>query len=787
MLAASSERARVWVLRVAVAMVLAIPRSSVAGTVAEVRVEGNRRVETSAITARLSQKAGQALDRAAVDSDVKEIYRMGFFESVWVTLVPGTAGEIVVYHVEERPYVDGIEFKGVKKVKKEDLEAVINITPRTIFDPQRVWEGIREAEKFYSSEGYPDATIEYALKAKEDNTATLEYTINEGKKIRIEDIRLEGVNAFSKRKLRRLMTTRKKWMFSFLTGAGLLNQDELATDVERLRAFYYDNGYVHVRIDEPLVERVGDGLVVTMKIEEGPQFHVGSVSFGGDVLMEESELRDISKIQPGDVFRASAMREAMFALTEAYGNLGHAFAKVEPDTDASDVREEMDVRFTLEAGPVVTIRRIDIRGNSKTRDKVIRRELTLEEGVRFSGSGLKDSENAVRRLGFFEDVKLTTARTEEPDQVDMSLEVKEGRTGSFSAGAGFSSADNLLFNARIGEENLFGRGQKLSLNADIGTIRRNLQLSFTEPWFTGRPLSAGIDLFSWQLEFDRFSRGSTGFGLRASYPLRNLGLSSLWGLSLNNVRAGTEYRLENAEIDGVSLRAPPDVVAEEGTSLTSSLTPSLVRSTLDHPFDPATGSRQSASIKLAGLGGDSHYFKLELAGRWFWPVTKFYGRELSYSLGARVGYGLGETGESGEEIPVFERYFPGGINSIRGWDARQLGPRQRVCGRTGEDDGGPNDVCTLEEIGGSQQLVLNNELIFPIIPDAKFKAVAFLDAGNAFLAADGFQSNDMRYAAGWGFRWLSPFGPLRIEVGYPLNPRTNDDRSVILFSFGAPF
>ncbi len=782
-----SSLGRAYLCAAVVFLLVGVPAAVLADPVAEVRVEGNTRVETGAILVRVTQKVGVPLDRAAVDNDVKEIYRMGFFESVWATVAPTVGGDVVVYHVEERPYIEGIEFKGVKKVKKEDLEAVINITPRTIFDPERAWEGMREARKFYTSEGYPDATIEYELKTKADATAILEYTINEGKKVRIEEIRLEGVHAFSKRKLRRLMTTRKKWMFSFLTGAGLLNQDELASDVDRLRAFYYDHGYIHARVDEPIVERVGDGLVVTMKIEEGPQFSVGTVSFGGDILMEESELRRISKIQPGDIFRASSMREAMFALTEAYGNLGHAFAVVEPATDASEVREEMDVRFMFVAGPVVTIRRIDIRGNTKTRDKVIRRELTLDEGVKFSGSGLQSSKDAVKRLGFFEDVKLETARTEQEDQVDMVLEVKEGRTGSFSAGAGFSSADNLLFNARIAEENLFGRGQKLSLNADIGTIRRNLLLSFTEPWFTGRPLSAGVDLFSWQLEFDRFTRGSTGFGLRASYPLRNLGLSSLWGLSLNHVRAGAEYRLENAEIDGVSLRAPPDVKAEEGVRLTSSITPSLSRSTLDHPFDPSAGSRQSASAKLAGLGGDSDFFKLELAGRWFWPAGKLWGRQLSYSLGGRVGYGLGDTGESGEEIPLSERYFPGGINSIRGWDSRQLGPRQEVCGRTGEDDGGPNDVCSREEIGGSQQLVINNELIIPIIPDAGFKGVVFLDAGNAFLAADGFRMNDVRYAAGWGFRWLSPFGPLRIEIGYPLNPRSNDDRSVILFSFGAPF
>jgi outer membrane protein insertion porin family len=754
--------------------------------VSEVRIEGNVRVETSAIEVHKGQGIGVPIDQAAIDADIKAIYAMGFFDKVWVTAGEGDRGLVVVYHVTERPYIVSIKFEGVKKVKPEDLEAVINVTSRTIFDPQRAWAGVQAAKKFYTSEGYPDALVEFAVAADAQNAATLVYTIDEGEKVRITEIRLEGVRAFKPSKLRKLMTTRKKWMFSFLTGAGLLNEDELNTDVERLNAFYYDNGYIHARVDEPRIDRVKDGLVVTLKVEEGPLFRVGEVSFEGDVLLDDGEMRRVLGIKRGDVFRASALRDAIFDLTESYGDLGHAFAEIVPDTRVSEAREEVDIKFSFSSGPVVKIRRIDVRGNTKTRDKVVRRELSMQEGQKFTGSGLQRSKRAVTQLGFFETVELTTARTENDDEVDLIVDVKEQRTGSFSAGAGFSSADALLLNARISEQNLFGRGQTMVFNVDFGTVRQNFQLSFTEPWFMGRPLAAGIDLFNWRLDFDRFRRGSAGFGLRASYPLVNLGLHSFYGMSLNRIRGGLEYRLENASIDGTSLRAPPDVVAEEGTRLTSSMSPTFVRNTLDHPFDPNSGSRQRLTGKFAGIGGDSNYFKIDLSGRWFIPVFQIFKRQITYSFGGTIGFGLGQDGESGQELPVFERYFPGGINSVRGFEARKLGPTQQVCSPTGSNSG-PTDECTQEEIGGSQQVIVNNELIFPILREAGFKGVVFFDVGNAFLADPGIRLSDFRLAAGWGFRWLSPFGPLRVEIGYPLDKKDGEDTQVVLFSFGSPF
>ncbi|MBI5504909.1 MAG: outer membrane protein assembly factor BamA [Deltaproteobacteria bacterium] len=758
------------------------PPAARAPVVAAVRVAGQRRVEESAIRIHLSQKTGAVLDESLVDADIKAVYGMGFFETVWVTREPAAGGVDLVYHVTERPYIAAIVFDGNENVDVKDLEAVVGVRSRTVFDPQKAWEGLREAKKTYAGEGYPDAEVTYTLDVDEEGLATVKYHVVEGNKVLVEDIRFEGVKAFSKRKLRGVMTTRRKWMFSWVTGAGILKHEELQTDVERLTAFYYDQGYIQVRVDDPEVTREGDDLIVTVRIEEGEQYRIGKLQFEGEVLLGQEELVKASRLETGTLFRPSRLRESIFGLTEAYGNLGHAFAEVIPDTDLNPDEKTVDVHFKLSSGPVVSVDRIDIKGNTKTRDYVVRREMRIQEGERFSGKGLRESKERVRRTGLFDEVDIASTRTDLADQVNLLVDVKEGRTGTFSAGAGFSSEDSLLANARITERNLFGRAQTATVNVDFGSRRQNYRLGFTEPWAFDIPLLLGIDAFSWNYRFSDFERGGTGASVRASYPLWELGLRSLWGLSLDEIRAGLEYRIENAVIQGLSRTAPASIVLEQGSKLTSSLRPSIVRNTVDQPFDPSEGSINSISAEFAGLGGESDFWKLDVASRWYWPLyTSEAGRKLVYSFNATFGYGVGDAGTTGAELPLSERYFPGGINTIRGFSARSLGPREDFC----ETDG---VTCDYDEpIGGSSELIFNNEVIFPIIPDAGVKGVVFFDAGNAFSRDAGIDIGEFRYAVGFGMRWLSPFGPLRIELGFPLNKQEGDSESLVLFSFGTPY
>jgi outer membrane protein insertion porin family len=757
--------------------------------VRDVRVVGFRRVEESAIRIHITHPVGVSLDDAAVDLDVKAIFRMGFFENVWVTTETTAGGVVLVYHVAERPYVAAIEFEGNDNVDKADLEAVIGIRPRTVFDPQKAWEGIREAKKVYAGEGYPDADIRYDLVPDADGNATVRYVIDEKEEVLVDEIEFEGVDAFSEGRLRRVMSTRRKWILSWFTGAGVLKEEELKTDVERLTAFYYDNGYIQVRVDDIEVTREGDDLILRVRIEEGEQYRIGNVRFEGEVLDDQEKLVKASGLESGEIFKPSRLRESIFSVTEAYGDLGRAFAEAVPLTDVKEETKTVDISFRMTSGPLVSVDRIEIRGNTKTRDEVVRRELRLEEGEQFTGKGLRQGTSRVRRLGIFDEVKVESARTDEPDKVNLVVDVKEGRTGTFSAGAGFSSEDSLLANARITERNLFGRGQTATFNVDFGAKRRNFRLAFAEPWAFDIPLLLGVDVFSWSYEFSDFERGGTGASLRASYPLWELGLRNALGASLDDIRAGIEYRIENTVIDGVSRTAPASIKEEEGTFLTSSLRPSIVRNTIDMPFDPTEGSLSSASAEFAGLGGDNDFTKFDVSTRWYFPFYRHEsGWKLVYSVAGTFGYGFGDGGTSGVELPLSERYFPGGINTVRGFQSRTLGPRE-----TWRDY--KNGDRRTSEVGGSSQLIINNEIIFPIIPDAGVKGVVFFDAGQAWLKDDGdpatndngIDLGDLRLATGVGLRWLSPFGPLRIEIGFPLNSEPEDEESIVLFSFGTPY
>jgi outer membrane protein insertion porin family len=751
-------------------------------SIARVAITGNLRVEEDAIRVHLRSQPGQPFDQDTLDRDVRAVYAMGFFDQVNVDVAPVEHNQVVVtFQLQERPLVRAVKVEGTKKVKREEVEGALKIRPHTILDPGKAREGLEAAKKLYVEKGYLDAEITYRTTAVGEHEVDVEYTVEEREPVRVTDIDFEGNLAFSGRKLRRVMQTRERWLFSFITGSGVLNKDVLRTDMERLTAWYYDHGYVTVRVDEPRVERREDGLHITVKVDEGEQFQVGEVKIEGrSVPTDRARLGEGLATASGETFSAGALREDVQKLTERLSEDGYAFATVEPDTQVRAEEKRVDVTFQVDRGSPVVVDRIEVAGNTKTRDHVVRREMRLQEQELFSASKLRKSREALQRLGFFREVNITTRRAAAEDRMQVVVDVKEAQTGAFSAGAGFSSADSLLFNVRIQENNLFGRGQRLVLSGDAGSIRRNIILSFTEPYFRETPLTVGLDAFNWRLEFEDFARGGTGFGTQLTYPVTAWGYTSLWGFPLEEVRLGADYRLEQAKISDIGLDATRSIRIEEGTSLISSVTPHLSRNTLNHAFDPTAGSLQDLSLEVAGLGGE-RFLKAEVRERWYYTFlrSKLLG-DFTYSFGGTVGYGIGNGGLSGDDLPLFERYFPGGINSIRGFKTRTLGPREARKDRLGR-------VISTTPIGGSEQVILNNEIIFPLVRGIGLKGVVFVDAGNAYGASEDISLDNTRFSAGAGVRWLSPVGPLRIEVGQPFNTKPHDRKSLVLFSFGGPF
>ena len=741
-------------------------------------IVGNRRVEEDAVRVQIRLRPGARLDLDAVDDDVRALYKTGFFDNVEVDFFETEGVGVLTYRLTERPFIRELRVDGNKKLNKEEIEAALKVRPNTILDPEKVRRGIDDAKKEYEKKGYLDAAIKYDTEPLPESEVRLVYTVTEGEVVRVVDIAFEGVKAFSARKLAAVMETKEKSILSFVTGAGNLDSEKLKTDTERLTAFYYDNGYIDVKIDKPVISREEDGLRITMKIDEGEQYKVGTVDIGGELLPDMDAVRKKLALHTGEVFRTSKLREDINTLTDAYGDEGYAFVNVGPDTVVNQAEKAVNVSYNVSKGPEVYIDKIEITGNTKTRDKVVRRELALGEQERFSGSKLRRSQERIRRLGFFEEVNVTTRKSEKEDRLDLLVDVKEASTGAFSAGAGISSGENYLFNVRLSEINFLGRGQRVVFNVDVGSIRQNFNLDFSDPYFLDSNLAFGTSAYRWRVFYDQFTRAGTGGTFRFFYPLNRMVQPTLYGFSLEDARLGLEYRLEQAEITDVSSTASTDIRAEQGTSITSAITPRLYRDTRNHPFDPTAGSVQDVGLTVAGLGGDNQFIKAEMRGRWYIPIWK------SPQLGTFIfspafnfdyGFSYGEF----RELPLFERYFPGGINSVRGYKIFSLGPQTLVSDQYGRD-------VERDRIGGSQQLITNQELIFPIVEALGLKGLVFFDAGNAFTVADGIDFSQMRMSVGPGIRWQSPMGPIRIELGFPLNKKDGDQTQTFGFTFGAP-
>lgn len=763
----------------------ASPAAPAGPVLSAVEIKGSRRVDQGAIRVHIRSQAGQRLDRARVDQDLRAIYAMGFFEDVQAELDDSGREGVLTFVVRERPYITSVQLEGGdEELKPEEVEAALKVRARTIYDPDKVRRGVEDAKRLYEEKGFLDVQITPELKtADAAGDVELLYRIEQGEPVRVGEIEFEGNENLSSGDLRGVMQTKEKWFLSWLFKSGTLNREALKTDVERITALYYDNGFVNVKVGEPKVTREDDELRVLIPIVEGEQYNFGEVRFAGDVppsTEEETQLFSSIQAETGKVFRASILRDDVTTLTDFLGDQGYAFANVEPETLIRPEEKAVDVTFRMNRGRPVSIGKIEITGNTKTRDKVIRRELRIGEQEQFSATKLRRSRDALRRLGFFSDVNLTTRKATAPDQINVLVDVKEGSTGSFSAGAGYASGDQFLFNVRVSENNLFGRGQRIVFNADFGSVRRNIYIAFTEPYLFDTALLGTATIYNTELQFSNFTRGATGFSLRALYLLEELGLAALGPVSLEDTRVGVEYRLEQGKIFNVALDAPPSIWTEQGDITVSSLAPNLVRNTLNHAFDPTAGSFQDVSLEFAGLGGSTSFYRVAGRGRWFFPVYRIPDLgPIVFSTGGTVAYGRGESGLSGREIPLIERYFPGGINTVRGYEIRTLGPRENTFD-------GQGNIINSEPIGGTNEFVSQNEFIFPIVQSLGIRGVAFFDAGNSFLQADGIDFGNLRYGVGGGIRWLSPFGPLRIEYGIPLNIEDGERKSSILFSFGAP-
>jgi len=720
-----------------------------------VLVKGNQRVESDAILAIVESRKGESLDFDKLDKDLRAIYAMGFFTDVRIETQDGAKGKVVIFNVSEKPSIGRIHFTGNNKIKADDLIKESGIKLYSIYNPNEVKQSVSRLKDYYRQKGYYTVEINEKIEEIPRNEVALTYEITEGEKVYIRKIEFIGNKSFKDGKLKNVMDSSEKSLFSWITGSGVLDNKRLESDAQKITVFYQNQGYLRAKVGEPSVRyEAGYGLVVTIEIVEGNQYVVNNVTVEGDLIMPAEELLKRVEMVSPKPFSREIVRKDVLALRDAYADEGYAYAEVVPVTKEDDKARTVDITYQLKTGNKVRFERITITGNTTTRDKVIRRELEVYEGEDFSGLGMKKSAANLHRLGFFEDVEIQTKKGSAENLMDLTINVKEKPTGSFTMGAGYSGYEGAIGTVQVAQNNLFGTGRKLSANLRIGTKTSFYDIRFTDPRVNDTKLSLGADLFKWYYEYDDYTRDSFGGALRARFPI---------GMD-DYTRGYARYLYDDTDITDVEPDAAFEIRDMEGKSLTSSITVGIDRDSKDRPWNTRSGSYNNVSFEYAGgpLGGDVYFNRYEVTTQWFFP----YRWDTSFMVEGRWGW---VQPREGGKLPDYQKYRLGGINTVRGYDKDSIALIDPVTG---------------DELGGNKMMIYNFEFRFPLMQEQGITGVVFFDAGNVFAEDDTWNFNDIPMSAGVGLRWYSPLGPIRIEYGYILNRRPQDSTGGIEFQIG---
>ena len=739
------------------------------------RVKGNRRIEAAAIMQVVRVKAGDQFDREKVDADVRAIFKLGHFADVQAQIETVDGGTALEYLVQEKPIVREVKIEGAKELSDDKVREAVEIKPNSIFSSKDLQKSIKKVKKLYADEGYYLAEVEADSSKRSDTELNVNFRIKEGKKVLIQTISFEGNKEFTGKKLKKAMETSEEWMFSWLTGAGTYKEEVLRNDVALITDMYMNNGYVSVKVGEPKVEMLPDksGLKVTIGVTEGEQYRIGTLAFKGDLLESSDVLMAKLKEKSGDVFSRNNLRTDVFTLTDLYADKGFAFANAAPLTKLNAEAHTIDITFEMEKGELVHIDRINIAGNPKTRDKVVRRELRLDEGDLYNSTALKRSKQNLMNTGYFEEANLVTVKGSAPDKLDLNVEVKEKPTGTFSVGAGYSSLDGIIGQGSVQQSNFMGLGLKVTAAVSFGSKSQTYNLGLTDPYFLDSRWTLGGDVYRNERDYLDYTRRATGGDIKAGYPISDT-VSTFWLYKYEKKEIFDQSRALLENIQRGTILAP------ETDSITSAIQGSLSRNTTDYRLDPSTGMMNMLSIEFAGLGGTNRYVRYLTEHTLFSPVA--WGGVAS--LRGTFGY----IQSLGKEIPIDEKFYLGGISSLRGYSARTVSPSRTSTVQIADINGLLRDDTTRVYLGGTVEAVANLEYTFPLLKEAGLKGVIFFDAGNSENSVNNTFSN-LLTSYGGGIRWFSPIGPLRLEYGIPINPRSGIDKSSgkLEFSIGSIF
>ncbi len=728
----------------------------------QIDITGNRKVDEATIRLHLRTRVGDEFSVERTREDVRALYRLGFFDDVQVSAVPFEGGIRLTYAVRERPTIAEVEVRGNEKVKTEKIRERIALAEGTVLAPAALTENAEKIRRYYEDENFFQATVTARTEPVRDQQVRVIFEITEGEKFHLAQIRILGAHGLTEKEIIKRMVTSERFLFFF---GGTLKREELERDLDRIRALYLSRGYLEVKVGEPTVtlnteERT---ITVTIQVEEGPQFRVGRVAVSGNTLFSTNEILGSLESVPESTFSRETLQKDVLTLIDRYGEQGYLFADVTPQITTHAERHAVDVVLQVLEGKRAFVERVEISGNVRTRDKVIRREITLAEGDVYDSRLLRESRRNLVNLGFFEDFKVEANRGSAEDLVVVNVGVKEKPTGSLSVGGGYSSVNGAEAVASVSESNLFGQGKRVSLSGILGERVTRFDLRYADPYLFDTSYSLDLHAFNIQQSFRTFQ----GFDEDARGA--NVGVGRRL---FEEVRGSLTYGYERVRIFNLAADVPSLIRAQEGASETSSLTLGFVRDTVDNRFEPTRGLRLSSTTKWAGtfLGGTHSFVKQMGEASYFHPL---FWKVVGHLRGV-IGYvsSLDEIfGKPVRDVPVAERFFLGGIGSIRGYRNFSVGPV---------------DPATGGRLGGTQMFFTNVEALFPLYDPINLKGLVFFDAGNTFSEDEHFELS-FRTSAGMGLRFTTPVGPIRVEWGYKLNRKPGEGSNAFHFTIGAVF
>lgn len=757
-------------------------------TISRVDVRGNKRIEAETVISYLSIEPGRSFSSVDIDDSLKSLFDTGLFSDVRIT----RSGRVLVVNVVENPIINRVSFEGNKKVKDDILGNIVQSKPRAVFTRARVQNDTQRILEAYRRNGRYASYVEPKIIEKPQNRVDLVFEIEEGDKTKVSRVNFIGNQAFSDGRLQDVIKTTESGLLDFLRTTNTYDPDRLNADEERLRQFYLNHGYADFRVVSKVAELDPERNVffVTFTVDEGEKYTFGEIEIDSSLKDIDSEtLRRYLKTRTGKTYSAELVDKTLEELTIEVSKFGYAFAQVRPRGQRDFENHQVNVTYFIDEGPRVYIERIDVSGNLRTRDYVIRREFDFAEGDAFNRVLLDRAKRRLNALGFFENVRVTTEPGSSPDRVILDVNVIEKSTGALSFGIGYSTSDGIIGDVTLTEKNFLGRGQFVKATVGGGQDRKNFEFSFTEPYFMGRRLSAGFDVYKYvsdQNDYASYDQELTGGAVRFGLPItENFSAQLKYSLYQQDVKiperfkdcpigqVATQSCLQNGE-------ASLAIKSAEGDNLLSVISLALTYNTLDNPRRPRDGFLASLKQEVAGLGGDVKFYRATVDARAY--------HELVPSLGI-VGMlrvrGGAVTSWGGKDVRIFDSFFKGG-ETLRGFKPSGIGPRDIT-------PGGNNDA-----LGGQIYAAGTAELQFPIFglpPELGFSGALFFDAGTLYNVSDAAHvpgviisdDNSIRSSVGFSLIWQSPFGPLRGDFAYALSKESYDKTQIFRFGGGTQF